>query len=106
MNPIKSITEYVRSSIAELKKVTWPTKEMTIKYTGMVVVVSIAAATFFAVLDFGFSKVVTTALTQKTSAPAAEETPVVPDLEPDSVETTPVPNNGEVKLDLTTSTAQ
>lgn len=109
MNPIKASIEYVRTSIAELKKVTWPTKDMTLRYTGMVIVASIVLAAFFAALDFGFSKGVTLALSQKKApaAPQTEQTPVTPDLQPINVETATPDQNGNLQLDLTpSSTAQ
>lgn len=82
-NPIASIRDYLKSSIAELKKVTWPSRDMTIRYAALVIAVSAALAVFFAALDFGFSRAVTTALERKSSAPptAAPEA-VKPDLEP------------------------
>jgi preprotein translocase SecE subunit len=82
-NPINAITSYVRSSIAELKKVTWPNKETTMRYSMLVIVVSIAVAAFFGALDFGFSRLVTFTLSLGKTAqtPAAEqEVPVVPDV--------------------------
>jgi preprotein translocase subunit SecE len=101
INPIKSIIEYVRTSIAELKKVTWPTKDATIRYTTMVVVICVALAGVFAVLDLGFSKLITSVLAQTASSQTkAKEEPVTPDVEPIQVETTTPDKNGEVKLDL------
>ncbi len=87
MNPIKAITTYVRSSIAELKKVTWPTKEMTMRYSMLVIAVSLAVALFFAALDFGFGRAITFVLSQgrQPAAPVVEE-PVIPDLEPTDLE--------------------
>jgi preprotein translocase subunit SecE len=86
-NPIKVITTYVRSSLAELKKVTWPTKEKTMRYSMLVIVVSLAVAMFFATLDFGFSRAITYVLSQgqRQAAPPVEE-PVIPDLEPVDVD--------------------
>lgn len=73
--------------MAELKKVTWPTKEKTIRYSMLVIVVSLAVALFFATLDFGFSRAITYVLSQgqRQAAPAVEE-PVIPDLEPTDVD--------------------
>jgi preprotein translocase SecE subunit len=101
INPITSIIEYIRSSIAELKKVTWPTKDSTIRYTSIVVVVSVALAGLFAVLDMGFSKLVTSVLAEKTSTQeTTTEQPVIPDVEPINVETTAPDENGEIKINL------
>ena len=50
-NPIKATQDYLRSSWGEIKKVTWPTRETTIRYSAIVIVVSLAVAAFFARLD-------------------------------------------------------
>ncbi len=83
MNPIKALTEYIRSSIAELKKVTWPSRQETLRYTLVVSAVSLIVAGFFASLDFGLSKLVdATLVDQAQSIPAPiHATPIVPELE-------------------------
>lgn len=93
-NLITVTKEYIKSSVAELKKVTWPTKDMTMRYSALVIIVSIAVAAFFASLDFGFSRLVTQVLAkaatgeQAATQPEAEGT-VVPDLEPNTLESQP-----------------
>lgn len=96
-NPITATRDYLMHSIAELKKVSWPSKEMTLRYSILVVAVSVATAVFFAALDFGLRTGVTAALANKPvmGEPLA---PVVPDVEPTGIETsggdvnvTPVP---------------
>jgi preprotein translocase SecE subunit len=81
INPIKAVSDYIKSSIAELKKVTWPSREMTIRYSALVIIVSLALAGFFAALDFGLTKAVTAALTARANAelskPAAPATPPI-----------------------------
>ncbi len=89
-NPITTIRDYLRSSIAELKKVTWPSRQMTIRYSLLVLVASTALAVFFAALDFGLSRAVTIALSRKTAVEA--EPPVTPDVTP-TVEGTSTPIN-------------
>ncbi|MEK7473128.1 MAG: preprotein translocase subunit SecE [Patescibacteria group bacterium] len=79
-NPLTDFITYVRSSKAELEKVTWPTRELTIRYSLLVVGVSVVMAAFFAALDFGLGKGVDLAL--KDRSPAVQNQPVVPDLEP------------------------
>ncbi len=56
MNPIASIKNYLLGSYAEMKKVSWPTKQQTINYSVLVIGLSIGMAIFFAALDFIFSK--------------------------------------------------
>lgn len=87
-NPITTIRDYLKSSVAELKKVTWPSRDMTIRYSLLVIVASTALAMFFAALDFGLSRAVTIGLSQKTAVEA--EPPVTPDVTP-TVEETPAP---------------
>ena len=45
------ITNYVKSSIEEMKKVTWPTKKETYNYTLLVIGISLALAAFLGLLD-------------------------------------------------------
>ncbi len=49
------LVNYIKGSIEEMKKVTWPTKKETKNYTLMVVGVSLAVAAFLGSLDFIFS---------------------------------------------------
>ncbi|MBP9732264.1 MAG: preprotein translocase subunit SecE [Candidatus Magasanikbacteria bacterium] len=45
------LVTYVKESIAELKKVSWPTKRQTMMYTIIVLVMSVGMAILFSVLD-------------------------------------------------------
>lgn len=45
---------------AEMRKVVWPTRQETIKYTVAVVGISLALAAFFGGLDFGLAYVLET----------------------------------------------
>jgi preprotein translocase subunit SecE len=49
------LTKYIKESVAEMKKVTWPTKKETRNYTVLVIGVSLAMALFLGLLDFIFS---------------------------------------------------
>lgn len=51
----KKQTSFVGETIAELKKVTWPTRQETVKLTTMVLIVSILAGVFLGFTDYGFS---------------------------------------------------
>ena len=46
---------YIKESIEELKKVTWPTATETRNYTLLVIGVSLAVAFFLGALDIGFT---------------------------------------------------
>jgi len=50
----KKITQFLKEVRQELKKVSWPTRQETIKYTLIVVGVSVAVAVFLGGLDFLF----------------------------------------------------
>lgn len=45
---------FLKEARIELKKVTWPTRQETIRYTVTVIVISIAVALFLGGLDFVF----------------------------------------------------
>ncbi|MDO8592757.1 MAG: preprotein translocase subunit SecE [bacterium] len=53
---MNKIIEYLRASIEEMKKVTWPTKKETYNYTLLVVLVSLGLAVFLGLLDLIFTK--------------------------------------------------
>lgn len=48
------IIQFLKESRLELKRVTWPTREETLRATGAVIVVSGAIALFLGVFDFLF----------------------------------------------------
>lgn len=52
---MSKLTEYLKGSISEMKKVTWPTKKETKNYTLLVIFVSVAVAIFLGTLDKIFS---------------------------------------------------
>lgn len=49
------ITNYVQESVAEIKKVSWPTKKETYRYTILVIGLSLAVAIFLGALDYIFN---------------------------------------------------
>ncbi len=53
---LNSFVNYVKGSIEEMKKVTWPTKKETRNYTLLVIGISIVVAAFLGALDYIFSK--------------------------------------------------
>lgn len=48
------IVEFIKESRVELKKVTWPSREETTRYTITVIVISAALALFLGGLDYIF----------------------------------------------------
>jgi len=53
---MSKITNYFKDSVAELKKVTWPTKKETYNYTLLVIGISIGVAIFLGLLDYIFTQ--------------------------------------------------
>jgi preprotein translocase subunit SecE len=52
---MSKFSDYIKNSIVELKKVSWPTKKETYNYTLLVIGVSLATAAFLGGLDFIFN---------------------------------------------------
>lgn len=51
---MKTVINFIKESIAEFKKVQWPTKKQTLRLTGFVVGVSLITGIYVSGLDFGF----------------------------------------------------
>ncbi len=49
------LTNYVKASVVEMKKVTWPTKKETKEFTFLVIGISLAVALFLGALDYIFA---------------------------------------------------
>ncbi len=49
---------FFKEVFTEAKKVDWPTRQETLKYTAIVLGISAVAAIFLGALDFGFVKLV------------------------------------------------
>ncbi|MBI3559633.1 preprotein translocase subunit SecE [Candidatus Gottesmanbacteria bacterium] len=56
---IASPVQFVREVIAELKKVTWPTKAEVIKLTAVVIALSVIVGAYIGILDVSFLKIET-----------------------------------------------
>ncbi len=92
MKLINTIVSYLRSSVAELKKVSWPSRPETVRYGVLVMAISIALAVFFVLLDGGLSRLVEVGITSRqNTAPETQTAPVEqPTLEVTSSTVTPV----------------
>jgi len=53
---LKRITHFFRESYEEFKRVSWPTRQETVRYTLFIIGFSIALALFLGLLDFIFSR--------------------------------------------------
>jgi preprotein translocase subunit SecE len=49
------LNNYFKESVAELKKVTWPSKKETYRYTLLILGISLLIAIFLGTLDFIFN---------------------------------------------------
>lgn len=93
MNVFQKIVAYFRTAKAEMEKVSWPTRQETIRYSGLVIGLSVAIAAFFAALDFGLTSLVDATLTVRqehlnTQNADVQVTPVTPDVVPTTAPTT------------------
>ena len=52
---MNKLINYIKESTAEMKKVTWPNKKETYRYTILVIVISLAVAAFLGALDYIFN---------------------------------------------------
>ncbi len=52
---IQPAKQYIQQSIAEIRKVSWPSREKTTQYTMIVVGTCVAAAAILGGLDYGLS---------------------------------------------------
>jgi len=53
---MEKIINYIKASIEEMKKVTWPTKKETYNYTLLVIFISLGVALFLGLLDLIYTK--------------------------------------------------
>lgn len=50
--------KYIRSTMLELKQVSWPTQNQATQYTVLVIAISAVVALYVGAFDFVFSKIV------------------------------------------------
>ena len=51
-----SVVTYVKESVDELKKVSWPSRKETIRLSLMVIIGSVVVGAMFTFLDFGLAR--------------------------------------------------
>lgn len=110
MSIFSKLVEYLRSSKHELTKVTWPSRQQTIRYSSMVIIISLSVAAFFGLMDYGLGKLMNATLVQhavENYVPTEENQPIVPDTVPVDQGTSDQPvfefdtadvNGGEVQV--------
>lgn len=62
MLPNVGPVQFFKETVAELKKVTWPTREETIRYTFVVLAISVIVGVFIGGLDVVILKLTSTVL--------------------------------------------
>jgi preprotein translocase subunit SecE len=55
---VPSISQYIQESRAELRKVTWPTREETIQLTTAVIAMTLSVAIFLGIIDEILNKII------------------------------------------------
>lgn len=55
INPLQWLVRYLREAHEEMKKVSWPSRKDTVKYSITVIVLCLVLAFFFAGLDWALS---------------------------------------------------
>ena len=58
VKPENAVQRFLRETIAELRRVVWPTREEAARLTGIVILVVIVMALFFGGIDFVLNQVV------------------------------------------------
>lgn len=91
MSLVEKITDYLRSAKAEMFKVSWPSRRDTIRYSALIIGLSVVVAVFFASLDYGFTRLFDATILSFTRSRAsvnitptqtAPITPTIPTTEP------------------------
>lgn len=52
---MNKLISYINESFTEMKKVTWPSKKETYRYTVLVIAISLVVAAFLGALDYIFN---------------------------------------------------
>jgi preprotein translocase subunit SecE len=55
---VQKLVNYLKTSVQELQKVTWPSRKETIQSTVLVITISLIVMVFLGVVDFGLTWVV------------------------------------------------
>lgn len=55
---MNKVIRFIKQSIAEFKKIEWPTRKQTIRLTGLVIGVSVIVSLYVSGLDYLFTKAI------------------------------------------------
>jgi preprotein translocase SecE subunit len=73
MNVAQQFISYLRSSKEEFKKVSWPSRRDTVRYSALVIGMSVLVSALFGGLDAGFGKLVDSLIALRASSKPALE---------------------------------
>lgn len=74
---MQKIIQFLREASAELSRVAWPTRQQTVHYTVLVIMISVSAAIFLGILDYFFGFGVGEFLSGGSEAVVPTEVPAV-----------------------------
>jgi preprotein translocase subunit SecE len=57
-NPITAVIQFIKESRDELKKVSWPSRPVTVRYTAIVIVSSIGIGLVMGAVDYAFTFII------------------------------------------------
>lgn len=101
MKLFDQLKAYLIASKEEFRKVSWPTRPDTIRYSLLVIGVSVFVAVFFATLDYGFTELTSVAVSARAARVQSPSAAPLQGSAPLQVDTTPVTNSATTpKLDL------
>ncbi len=80
------LIQYLVTSKEELEKVSWPSREVTVRYGTLIIAGSVLAAIFFGALDFGASHVVKAVIGARTQTASSAQAPATPTTEASPIE--------------------
>ncbi len=113
MAVVHHVIQYIRASRAELEKVSWPSRRETVRYSALVIAVSVIVAAFFGLLDGGLNKIVQAVVTRTPAAdtsaspvttvptPTTGQAPPPVTLTPSDVQAHPINGEGSAKVQVT-----
>ena len=109
MNIIKKLLDYLHSSKNELSKVTWPSKQETIRYSTLVIVISLGAVAFFGIIDYGLNQLVNATLSNvqiQNQEPLPKTKPIINQIKNNLSHTTSTPTITKTANSSTSSTKE
>lgn len=90
MTTIQKIVDYFRSAKSEMYKVSWPSRRDTVRYSALIIGLSVVVGLFFATLDYGFTWVFDNAVLKLHQTTSQQSTTNPVDLQTQEIPIAPV----------------